>query len=337
MKINFIALIIISYSLLNCCFGSGDRLPAACFHTPRQKKPIEFKPKIPAAAKKRLYFRLPKLINPSILLICPNSYEFKAVYEALKDKYKLKTCKRIKDYIFGDSNSFDKNLKDLRVEGIQPLYFFNINNVKICLALCGQRTSEIYKSSSKFQIVFKNLKTVILYGICGCSNPDTNVGSIILPSKYVEGVSAATGQPDEGTEVFLKNKSFYFKDKNESEIETNTKKVINTFLNTFRKRLTNTNINCFIGTNFSSEIFIRDDELVLQLIAKLDTSNICINTEDYTMAQNYKDIVFIPIRAVSDHAGLKDPNEILEGKKQACETLNQAALLTTNLIFKQKI
>ena len=55
------------------------------------------------------------------------------------------------------------------------------------------------------------------------------------------------------------------------------------------------------------------------------------------MAQNYKGITFIPIRAVSDHAGLEDPNEILEGKTQACEVLTQAALLTTNLISKQKL
>lgn len=334
MKINFIALIIISYSLLNCCFGGRDRLPDVYFHTPIKKKPVEYKAKIPAAAKKRLYSRLPKLINPSILLICPNSYEFKAVYEALKDKYELKTCKKIKDYIFGNSNPFDKNLKDLQVEEIEPLYFFKINSVKFCLALCGQRTDETHTFSSNFKNTFKNLNTVILYGICGCSDTSINVGSIIFPSEYIKADSLTTGHPDKDTEVFLKNEGFYFKTSKRISIERKLTKKIKNIQKLFKECYS---LETQRYPNFSSDAFIKDDKFIQQITNALNTNSICINTEDYTIALVFNDVDFIPIRAVSDYAGLEYTNGIQEGKTQACEALSEAASFTFDLFAKKKL
>ena len=349
MKISLKSILILTIQLSLFCQADKKIFPKALSFTPTKKTGLTYvqsspkqKPKqrtkrhVQSQAEartnllKKIYFN-----SVSTVLLCPNYYEFKRIYDAL-NKGKIELTPYPEDCInevYGTNDT--QNIIDLKEQGLKPMYLFAINYKNVCLALCGQRTEEVMSFLYQFTPLFKNLKTILLYGICGCTNGDSVPGSILLSNTYYRPCNGTLGEKKGNTMLTLTKEKTHFVYIKEITTETEFTSFTQDLFTFIKEK----GISVDLCSNFTSDLFINDPTTKSTLNETLQTNTVCINMEDFLIANFFKEkkpkVLFCPIRAVSDHAGGSTLKISESTKETACKALEKILPITLNFLDSQ--
>ena len=290
-----------------------------------------------------------KIAGITELYLFPNDYEYSIVYACL-------TQEALVEGRYGNKGIYEKCKTEQKVEsekieeeaetkgqgkqGKEEGWIGNLSEKlkttawalikykekKFFIAICGEGTYELLVFLPNCFRVFKNLKTIFLGGICGCSGTNIAVGTLLIPEKYCYIRKTSKGKASDrimDKEVLQFSDSYvYKKDLITTEFEGNYEfisKIVTCFSESHIETV-------FKGTNCSSDQFIDDVEYSDSICSELGAEMVIFNMEDGQLAAQCKDHFcdFYAFRVVSDHAG-GTPREIDSGgKKLACAKLGIA-------------
>lgn len=349
ISLKYSLITIIQLSLLCCANAKGlKRRPAALSFTPKIKVAIKYKhtlgnpffpheanqkqkptKKIIQQKNKHLLLEKTYLDPVKTALFCPNDYEFKAVYDALKHMQIELTP--YPDYytqhVYGTQDD-TFNLTALKKQKLNPMYLFSFGGNFFCLALCGQRTSETSLFLPQFVSLFKNLKTVFLYGICGCTNTKLRQGTIMLSCDYFMPDNAVLGKKKGEMDITL-IENVNFNCIKHINVDENIRQFNEDLYAYIQEK--SSGLQVCPCQNFTSDFFLNHPSVNEQINSILESENVCINTEDFTIAKFFHTrqipLSFYPIRTVSDHAETSK-----EGKKTACKSIFNVVPITLEFL-----
>ena len=290
-----------------------------------------------------------KIDGVTELYLFPNDYEYSFVYACLTqeaqvegrhgnkeiyEKYKAvkkseskKPCEEVKAQEKGEQEKEEGWVGNLSERLKTPAWaLIKYKEKKFFIAICGEGTYDLLLFLPNCFSVFKNLKTVFLGGICGCSGMDVDVGTLLIPEKYCYIRKTTKGQASDriiDKEVLQFSDSYVYK----KDLITTEFKGSYEFISKIAAYFSENDIaTVFKGTNCSSDQFIDDVKYSDSICSELGAEMVIFNMEDGQLAAQCKDhsCNFYAFRVVSDHAG-GTPREIDNGgKKEACAKLGMA-------------
>ena len=269
----------------------------------------------------------------SYLCICPIIDELIAVYESLHlpgfiaQGISQDIIDELCEALYGRNGSVQWresiSKKPILPDGspTQPIYFFkNEEGKNLCLAFCGKGPIEITSFCSKLSNVFKNLKHVLVCGICACTDPNVHPGSVLLCTKYLI-LSGNDGKPPsetiKGKEIYIVGGNSYFTNPHylTCNVESSLFKALTKVITSDLKFEKNKEI---FALNVSFGRFIADLILVENLnhFARTLQLSGCIDMEGTQLANYFYTLgkcTFLAIRYVSDNGYGRNK----EGKEDA--------------------
>ncbi len=257
-----------------------------------------------------------------ILCICPMQYEYQGVLKELEN-YK---CSEKQTAAF----HLDELRKHLSLHS-DEIEFFKINNNIICLILGGKRQNAIsFKLGQFISTLNTSLELVIIGGICGCSDTSIKIGTVMIPSHFFCLDSLAIYN--------ILSDGQIQKRKEKTSISTYNEYSLNLENIQLKEYVKNKNnimklLNAHDCINFTSSCFIDNEKFCIQLVKNIKNEAFLkkphiFEMEDYAVAQACitKQIPFICLRVVSDHAGqnpMFSNQEIVQNLTYSTNTIDE--------------
>ena len=285
------------------------------------------------------------------LYISPNPYEFLACLKGIEKipqpplRYYDKLSKKIsKD--FYDREQLTEWQKAVRDRIVPPIMVFMIKeqiiakgkpiikNKIICLAWSGEGPIPTTNFCQKIKEQFKNLKQVFVCGICGCSNPKVDFGTLCISKHlmYIERFSLGTPH-DEELNFAFKTDSFFCRKRYIKSFSVSNFSFISAHL---ARIASLAGIDHCDSVNISGPIFFGHPTTTAQL-AKLakekhDCDTCAFNMEDGIFSQSFPQALLL--RFVSDHGDSASDGISGPGKNIALDSLTRAVTVSiTNRHF----
>lgn len=289
-------------------------------HTPK----INLSHKINTTKKISFNKKLWQIVK--ILCICPMKYEYNGVCEKLKI-YKCSQKQRNDFYL--DELCQYVSLDPKEVE------FFRINNQIMCLVFGNKREHSVSFLLGSIMSTLQNLQFVIIGGICGCSNINIPLYSVMIPSQFysLDSLSICNVlnngqlQQRKGEKIGAIYEKYAL----------NTEGFIKINLENEIRRLLKAN-NCI---DFTSSCFIDNEEFCIKLVENFKQEENekfaylphIFEMEDYAIVQACltKKVPFICLRIVSDHAGL------VENEKSSKDNISSNAIDESKIKASKKL
>ncbi|MGX8716699.1 MAG: hypothetical protein ACSW8C_01765 [bacterium] len=305
---------------------------------------------------KRLQTFTPEVLSliPKIqfMCICPTPLEFLYVYKGLSSSDNFTECddistditNEIKDKLYENvsldpwvnfiKDRIKKRPSDASISSLQPIHFFKDKEGHIlCLAWCGKSPgpAAAFGANSK---CFRELKHVLVCGICGCTNTELETGSVLLSKKYVL-LSENAGKPDfealreRGKQAYICSKVGYGTDPKILSYDSTC-----SLFDEIKGNLAGVPIYDSLNVSFS--FFVEDFELCEAIQSRAEENGIysgCIDMEGTTLAEHFylRGCDFFSCRFVSDFG--KSRSELFSKEEGRDLALSCATLHAPSVIF----
>lgn len=216
-----------------------------------------------------------------------------------------------------------KLYKDCKVK--TPAWaLIRFNKKKFFIAICGEGTDGLSDFISNCSSFFRQLKTVYIGGICGCSNEKFQVGDVLVSNTYYlmgKGVIGDYKDRDEDfrdEENIIQCHGVYF---NKKDLETTNFSDTLDFIN--KIDFPTKGIICHECVNFTSNLFVNQKESRDAICEALNADTVAFNMEDGVLARlcRKKSLKFYAFRVVSDSAGTTPRGKRMPYRDAACEKL----------------
>lgn len=294
------------------------------------------------ARSKRELQRLPRLSTATqdlvsrteFMCVCPTPSEFLSVYGSLTSQDNFTEYEETSvDMIDGlmqelyspnDVKQWKEHMKKAETELTQPICFFeNEQKELLCLAWCGKG----FEAATSFGLksrIFGNLQHVLICGICGCADPETTPGTIVLSTEYVT-LAGNGGDPllaEPGRKTYIQGSTSYYT--NPQFLCCN---IENSFFDGLKQRLATSVMQAL---NFSFDFFVEDSVLASSIADRARKHGLvgCIDMEGVPLAKKFheRNCSVLSLRIVSDNAGPRTEKfSTPTGKKLALETLKECS------------
>lgn len=235
--------------------------------------------------------------------------------------------------------SLDATISSLKSQekSFLPIRFFEKRpGLIFCVAYSGKGSELASSFCTQVHASFKNLKHVLICGICGCPNADIPIGDILLSKKYVKlqgtsGVPQNSRKPE--SEIAIRGTRSYYEHK-----ETRSYEQIAYLLEYFQNNLV-CSPKFHLAANYSFDNFIEDAILSKNLLELAKSLPVIIDMEGVTLASMFDDMScdVVSIRFKSDGAGT-NPAEFSDGKSTALRNMqeNISSIISAWIEYKSK-
>lgn len=278
-----------------------------------------------------------KIAGITELYLFPNDYEYSIVYAYLAQKgqvegkygdkgiyEEIKAQKQENQQEASWLEEVSKKLyKDCKVK--TPAWaLIKFNKKKFFIAICGEGTDGLSDFISNCSSFFRQLKTVYIGGICGCSNEKIQVGDVLVANTYYlmgKGVIGDYKDRDEDfsdEENIIQCHGIYF---NKKDLETTNFSDTLDFIN--KIDFPTKGIICHECVNFTSNLFVNQKESRDAICEALNADTVAFNMEDGVLSRlcRKKSLKFYAFRVVSDSAGTTPRGKRMPYRDAACEKL----------------
>lgn len=284
-----------------------------------------------------------KLRSVELMIVCPNDYEFFPIYKYLTEAtdhfqlyYPLE--KKVKPMLLKSLNLDTVKMQDENGApfDLAPLYFFaTLDGAHIfCLVVGGERSRTIGVFLGDIKHYFKNLKQVILSGICGCFNTDVKLASVMVSYKCstLKLLCGDLKDPSKGSCYVPFGQ---MRGKLENLIDASASDYYSTMAE---------QLEAYLCHSISTDVFINDKSVGNSLLSFYTNEYLTVSMEDHIVWETFQkiNIPVLIIRTVSDHAGAVEntedkygnvKSEFECGKMLACNRLGTIMPMVLHLIF----